>query len=292
MNAVDAVDVVDTLDDIDEQIDVIDFQSDVHDDMTAIKPVPKVIKGILAALVIIAVVGVGGMYLLKIKKDEASTTSQSQDKAVMLLDAEEEGDYNKLPVNTKNTVNRSLDSQSDVGQSKAKLTLHALSEQAQLNEQVNTLRLQVQQITVQIESLISQKEIVSQLNTKVSQLSDVVNDAVTRDELSDMRQSFKQSMQQFRGEIKKTLAKNTIKKKNIKRKKALMAKRIPFKLVSIDQWDGVYYAAIRSKKLGAIENLRVGDMRAGWKVASINMAESRVMFTHIKTGQSIKQTVI
>ncbi|MCU7799694.1 MAG: hypothetical protein KZQ70_06010 [gamma proteobacterium symbiont of Lucinoma myriamae] len=276
------------IDHLEEESEIIDFQSeDRSDTQSNIKPVPTGIKWMLAGIVAVFIVGIGGLYL---SKSDKSLLSTNNDETVELSDNDDLFDGVNETISleapeentqvVKNIVN------------KPGLTLSPVSEEELLNERVTSMEAQLQKMTQQMMSFSKQGEVVNQLTTQVTQLSEVMKDVVTQDDLSKARQSFRERMQQFRSEIEATVAKSYKKKTYVRRKKSTPAKNMPFKLLSIDQWDGVHYAAIQSKNVGAIENLRVGDRRSGWKVEKIDVTESQVMFKNIKTGQSVKQTVI
>ncbi len=155
------------------------------------------------------------------------------------------------------------------------------------------MELQIQLMKQQIDDLVGQRKIIKQLNTQVRQIAAHVESLPTQDDLADMRQDFNEKLQNAKDELKNSLV-NTYKKAKsyVSKKKIYKSQSMPFKLVSIDQWNSVNYAAIQSKNIGAIENLRTGDTRSGWKVERIDVVESSVVFKNIKTGRSIKQTAI
>ncbi len=161
-----------------------------------------------------------------------------------------------------------------------------------MSERVVSMELQIQQMALQIMDLAAQGKAVKQLNTQVGDVAQHLKTTVTQNDLSLMKQDFGELLQKTKDEIRNALPKMDKKPKSYVSKKKYTARHMPFKLVSIDQWDGVNYAAIESNNIGAIENLRLGDTRSGWKVEQFDTAESSVVFKNIKTSRSVKQTAL
>jgi hypothetical protein len=270
-----------------EEIEIIDFQSEDRSGSIpqANNPVPNGIKWMLGGVAMVLLVGMGSLYAFKGKSHSTSPVGEDvmqiggdSDKAVatdvLLASLDKNNAQVKLP-------------------KKPGLTIGPVTEQDKINERVVSLETQLQQMTQQIDDLTSQGKIIKKMNTQMGQIADHIETLPTQDDLTEMKQDFNKMLQQTKDELKNSLAKSYKKaKKYVSKKKTYSAKNMPFKLVSIDQWNGVDYAAIQSKNIGAIENLRSGDTRSGWKVERIDTVESSVVFKDTKTGRSIKQSAI
>lgn len=271
----------------DDDIEIIDFQSEDRSDsqrQSNIKPVPTGIKLLLGGISIVLLLGMGSLYLFK-------DTNQSIANDANMVDIN--GDSDDAVGTNKLIANLDKNQSSDQAPQKAVLTIGPVTEQEKITERVISMELQIQQMTKQIYALSGQGKIVKQLNTQVGQIADHLETLPTHNDLADMRRDFKKMLQTAKDELKNSLAKTDKKAKSyVSKKKIVKTKSMPFKLVSIDQWNNIDYAGIQSKNIGAIENLRKGDTLSGWKVERIDVVESSVVFKHIKTGRSIKQTAI
>ncbi len=270
-----------------DDIEIIDFQSEDRSGskpQSNMKPVPMGIKLLLGGISLALLVGMASFYVFKGK-----THSISNDADMLQIDGDSD-----IAVGTNELI-ASLDKSQLPEQSskKAVLTIGPVTEQEKITESVVSMELQIQLMKQQIDDLVGQRKIIKQLNTQVGQIAAHVESLPTQDDLADMRQDFNEKLQNAKDELKNSLV-NTYKKAKsyVSKKKIYKSQSIPFKLVSIDQWNSVDYAAIQSKNIGAIENLRTGDTRSGWKVERIDVVESSVVFKNIKTGRSIKQTAI
>ena len=270
-----------------DDIEIIDFQSEDRSGSNPhsnIKPVPMGIKLLLGGIGLALLIGMGSLY---VSKEKNYSTENDVDLVQIDGDSDDAVATNELIA--------SLDKSQLLDQSskKAVLTIGPVTEQEKITERVVSMELQIQQMTQQIEALSGQGKMVKQLNTQVGQIADHLETLPTQNDLADMRQDFNKMLQTVKDELKNSLAKSYKKaKSSVSKKKVYKSQSMPFKLVSIDQWNSVDYAAIKSKNIGAIENLRKGDTRSGWKVERIDVVESSVVFKNIKTGRSIKQTAI
>ena len=270
-----------------DDIEIIDFQSEDRSGSNPhsnIKPVPMGIKLLLGGIGLALLIGMGSLY---VSKEKNYSTENDVDLVQIDGDSDDAVATNELIA--------SIDKSQLLDQSskKAVLTIGPVTEQEKITERVVSMELQIQQMTQQIEALSGQGKMVKQLNTQVGQIADHLATLPTQNDLADMRQDFNKMLQTVKDELKNSLAKTYKKAKSyVSKKKVYKSQSMPFKLVSIDQWNSVDYAAIKSKNIGAIENLRKGDTRSGWKVERIDVVESSVVFKNIKTGRSIKQTAI
>ena len=271
----------------DDDIEIIDFQSEDRSDSQRqlnTKPVPTGIKLLLGGISLVLLLGMGSLYLFK-------GTNQSIANDTNMMDIG--GDSDDAVGTNKLIVNLDKSQISDNAPQKAVLTIGSVTEQEKITERVVSMELQIQQMTQQIDVLSGQGKIVKQLNTQVGKIADHLETLPTQNDLADMRQDFNEMLQTAKDELKNSLAKTYKKAKSyVSKKKINKTQSMPFKLVSIDQWNSVDYAAIQSRNIGVIENLRKGDTRSGWKVERIDVVESSVVFKNIKTGRSIKQTAI
>jgi hypothetical protein len=270
-----------------DDIEIIDFQSDDRSGsqrQSNIKPVPTGIKLLLGGISVALLIGMASLYVSK-----GNNYSIDNDADLVQIDGESDDTAGT------NELIAILDKSKILAQSpqKAVLTIGPVTEQEKITERVVSMELQIQQMTQQIDTLSGQGKTIKQLNTQVGQIAEHLETLPTQNDLADMRQDFNEMLQTAKDELKNSLVKTYKKAKSyVSKKKIVKTQRMPFKLVSIDQWNSVDYAAIQSKNIGAIENLRKGDTRSGWKVERIDVVESSVVFKHIKTGRSIKQTAI
>jgi len=270
----------------DDDIEIIDFQSEDRSDsqrQSNIKPVPTGIKLFLGGISLVLLLGVGSLYLFK-------GTNQSTANEPNILEI---GDNDDAVGTNELIANLDKSHISDQVPQKVVLAIGLVTEQEKITERVVSMELQIQQMTQQIDALSGQGKILKQLNTQVGKIADHLETLPTQNDLADMRQDFNEMLQTAKDKLKNSLAKTYKKAKSyVSKKKIYKSQSMPFKLLSIDQWNSVDYAAIQSKNIGAIENLRTGDTRSGWKVERIDVVESSVVFKNIKTGRSIKQTAI
>ena len=271
-----------------EEIEIIDFQTEDRSDSIpqANNPVPTGIKWILGGVAMVLLVGMGSLYAFKGNSHSTSPV----DEGVMEI-----GDSDGDTAVATDVLLASLDKNTTQVKlpKKPGLTIGPVTEQDKINERVVSLETQIEQMTQQIDDLTSQGTIIKKMNTQMGQIAEHIETLPTQDDLTEMKQDFNKMLQQTKDELKNSLAKSYKKaKKYVSKKKTYSARNMPFKLVSIDQWNGVDYAAIQSKNIGAIENLRSGDTRSGWKVERIDTVESSVVFKDTKTGRSIKQSAI
>ncbi len=275
------------LDVSEEEIEIIDFQSDDRNSAQEQppKPVPANIKWMLVALVIILLVGGGSLFGFSKKPHKATAVSlDGETEAVLPIDALERDPGNDLTQSVKDTVkNKKV----------RPLTVGPVTEQDKLKEQIESMNLQVDDITSRMKSLETQNH---DLTRHVEQILQIAKAMPSKDDLANIRHDLENMMQKNSEELQKSISEKTkqVAKKTLRHNKKRSYKRykLPFKLVSIDQWDGLDYAAIQANNIGSIENLRVGDIRFGWKVTRIDALNSMVEFKQIKTGRTIKQTAI
>lgn len=267
-----------------DEIEIIDFQSENQNnskEKSVTRPIPTNVKYIMGAVVLIMIAGMSGLYAYSKK----STLNE-----FVSIDGRETGESSYTGKSIETLDERQLLAKES--KPKKELTLGAITTQDKMNERVISMEAQIQQMAQQIEDLSLQGKAVRQLNTQAGVITQHIKTLPTQNDLTMMKQDFESMLQKKSDEIKNTLAKNYKKAKSYVSKKKYKSKIMPFKLVSIDQWNGVNYAAIQSKNIGAIENLRLGDTRSGWKVERIDMAESSVVFKNIKNNRSVKQTSI
>jgi len=266
-----------------EDIELPDMQSvdlSVSDDASETRPIPAGIKWMFAGIVVACLIASVGLYAY-------ANQSQPSTDAVVAID---EGDSDQK-VATDALIARLESAKPTEKKNKtADLSSEPVTKQEKMSERMVSLEAQIVQLIQQVHDLALQEQGVSQMKTEVGQMADHLKTLPSQDDLATMRQDFDEMLQITIKDIKNTPAR-IHKKENMVRKKKSYA-RLPFKLVSIDQWDGVNYAAIQSTNIGAIENLRSGDTRSGWTVERIDSIESSVQFKHVKTGRSIKQTAI
>lgn len=262
----------------DEDIEIIDFQnSKIKPEQS--RPVPTGIKLLIGGIAFVVLAG-GSLYAFNARSsvNPESDVTIAGDSDQMVATKELIVNLNKTRAKSKTALNT--------------LSLGPVNEQEKLNERVISMEMQIKQMAQQINDFEVQSKAVRQLNTQVGEFTKHLKTVVTQDEFTAMKQDFSKMLQKTQDELKNSWAKTYKKARaNITKKKSKPV-QIPFKLVSIDQWNGVDYAAIQSKNIGAIENLRLGDTRSGWKVERIDTAESAVVFKNIKTSHSIKQTSI
>ena len=190
---------------------------------------------------------------------------------------------------SKNDVLQNIDSGSDksgIGILKLSVTPMAL-----MKEQVESLTSQIQEMSRVINRFEEQAIMVDQLHTQVSGIEEQLKEVTTREEFEQVKTDFSVQFEKKAEELKLSLGRLYKKAKRVvgyKKKPVVM----PFRLVSIDQWDGVNYAAIQSTSVGGIENLRQGDTRSGWVVANIDSMKMTVTFEHSKTGKTVTMKTI
>ena len=274
------------LDSTEDEFEIIDFQSDDRSDSVSQvnRPVPGGIKWILGGVSVALLVGMGSLYAFK-----GNTHSPANEVDVMQI-----GGDSDESVGTDELIARlNADQFSEQAPQKTGLTLGPVTGQDEMNAKIMSIEAQIQKMTQQMDDLAHQGTIIKTMNTRMGEMANHFETLPTQDDLTDMRQDFNERLQKSNDALKKSLVKNHKKAKPyVSKKKTSPSRKIPFQLVSIDQWNGVDYAAIQSKNIGAIENLRSGDTRSGWKVERIDSGESSVVFKHVKTGRSIKQTAI
>ena len=268
-------------------IDIIDFQSEDHSASQAkaeTRPVPSGVKLLIAGMAFALIVGGGSLYAFS---NKSSTADVGMD--IIAIDG---GDGDQT-AGTDELIARLDKTKAMTIRTQDGLILEPVTEQEMLNERFASIEIQLHQLTQQIKDLVDQYKTVRQLNTQMGELKEDLKTMATEDDLFEMKLNFDEMLQKKQEELKRVLVKPYKKTKTIVSKKKYTPRQIiPFKLVSIDQWDGVNYAAIESNNIGALENLRPGDTRSGWKVERIDTVESSVIFKHVKTGFSIKQNSI
>ena len=167
-----------------------------------------------------------------------------------------------------------------------------VSPMQKLQEQVVSLQAQMDEMSQVIKDLEAQGLVVNELKKQVSGLEVEIKRVPTRDEFEQVKSEFSVMMDKKTEELKSSLTKMYKKAKKVVSYKKKKSVAMPFRLVSIDQWDGVNYAAIQSTSVGGIENLRQGDSRSGWTVAEIDDMKMSVTFRHAKTGQTVTKNSI
>ena len=271
-----------------EEIEIIDFQSEhkSSSQTQSPKPVPANIKWILAGLGVVLIVGTGSLFALN-----------QQSKSVPLsLDGETE---TVIPVNTASlaTTNaagaaaRTMPVEDQMPPKNKHLSIGPVTEQDKIKEQVASMTVQVDEVTVRLKTLETQNQ---DLTRHVQQILKIAKAMPSKDDLAAIRQELESMMQKNSQELQASIeakTKKVTKTKSVK-KRSYRRYTLPFKLVSIDQWDGLNYAAIQANNISSIENLRTGDVRFGWKVKSIDPLKGMVEFKHLKTGRTVKQTAI
>ncbi len=271
-----------------DEIEIIDFQSEhkSSSQTQSPKPVPANIKWIFAGLGVVLMVGAGSLFAL----------SQQSKPVVLSLDGESE---TAIPVNISSfdknnvsgTVAKTMPVEDQELPKNKPLTIGPVTEQDKLKEQVASMTIQVDEITARIKTLETQN---GDLTRHVEQILKIAKAMPSREDLTTIRQDLESMMQKKSQELQKSIeakTKKVAKTKSVK-KRAYRRYSLPFKLVSIDQWDGLNYAAIQANNISSIENLRTGDIRFGWKVKSIDPLNGQVEFKHLKTGRTVKQTAI
>lgn len=271
-----------------EEIEIIDFQSGDKSSKTqspSPRPVPANIKWIFAGLGVFLIVGAGSLFAL----------SQRSKPVALSLDGESE---TVIPVNTT-----SLDNNNEAGTvartvsvktqelSNKPLTIGPVTEQDKIREQVASMTIQVDEVTARIKTLETQNQ---DLTRHVQQILKIAKAMPSKEDLAAIRQDLENMMQKKSQELQKSIEAKTQKVARTKpvKKRAYRRYTLPFKLVSIDQWDGLNYAAIQANNISSIENLRTGDVRFGWKVERIDQLKGQVEFKHLKSGRTVKQTAI
>ena len=259
-------------------IDIIDFQSEDRSahQKSETKPVPKSIKlligGIALVLVIAAVVLVG------MSNKTTSSVNMDGDEEVMAVG----GADSDQALGTDELI-ASLD-----------VTRAVPTREQKLDEQISTMASRIQTMAQQIKALTAQNKTLGQLNTQVSKNTQDLKTTLTQDDLTEIKQDWDNRLQKTQEEIKIASAKPD-KKTNIDKKpykkRTTYRPRLPFKLITIDQWGGDNYAAVESNEKAGIENLRRGDRLSGWKIEQIDAVESSVVFKNVTTGRSVKQTI-
>jgi len=124
----------------------------------------------------------------------------------------------------------------------------------------------------------AEKSDLSQLNNKVT------------GELSGLHDNIA-AINQKMAELKKTQASLL---KNAKRHEVTtsrMVVHVPFKLVSIDVWNGVPNAAIVAND-GHMALIGPGDDRMGWRATTIDYRNNRAVFKHLATGALVTLHVV
>ena len=272
-----------------DEIEIIDFQSEhkSSSQTQSPKPVPANIKWIFAGLGVVLIVGAGSLFAL---------SQQSKPPVPLSLDGEAKA---VIPVNTASleTTNaaeaeaRTKPIEDQMLPKNKHLSIGPVTEQDKIREQVASMTVQVDEVTVRLKTLETQNQ---DLTRHVEQILKITRAMPSKDDLANIRQELESMMQKNSQELQASIeakTKKVTKTKSVK-KRSYRRYTLPFKLVSIDQWDGLNYAAIQANNISSIENLRTGDVRFGWKVKSIDPLKGMVEFKHLKTGRTVKQTAI
>lgn len=277
-----------------EEIEIIDFQSEnkSSSQTQAPRPVPANIKWIFASLGVVLIAGAGSLFAL----------SQQSKPVELSLDVDAEtSTETAIPVNTASasldnnnaagTVARATPGKSQVVSKNKPLVIGPVTEQDKIREQVASMTIQVDEVTARIKTLETQNQ---DLTRHVQQILKIAKAMPSKEDLAAIRQDLESMMQKKSQELQKSIEAKTKKLAKTKSVKKRVYRRytLPFKLVSIDQWDGLNYAAIQANNISSIENLRTGDVRFGWKVKRIDPLKGQVEFKHLKSGRTVKQTAI
>lgn len=125
--------------------------------------------------------------------------------------------------------------------------------------------------------------------TEDGRLDDIVKEMTElRDELSALK-SLVGMVESLRNRVSTLENKHVAKKKrHVKRKKVKPAEVFPFKVVSIDIWNGEMYAGLMNR--GDIGLYRVDEMILGWRVESIDYDRQVVVFRS-KSGKRVSKKV-
>jgi len=95
-----------------------------------------------------------------------------------------------------------------------------------------------------------------------------------RDELAKRITNIERSVKRLRTPAKRRMSK-------------ISTPTLPFKLVSVDLWDGVPYAGLSQDE--RVELVRAGRVRGGWRVAHIDYRSGKVVFRD-SDGHTIERT--
>jgi hypothetical protein len=277
------------IDDVDNSDAVIDDDSEEFLE-NKVKPMPNGLKYGLAILPIALIAGLFAMNSMKKAGDEMQIGIDGETIQI------NQNDFNQASTHvvTDPSSSNKPEEVKEIGakgKGVGKLTLTATPLQI-MQEQVASLSSQMQEMNGVIDKLEKQGLVVGQLRTQVSGIKEQLKHVPTRDELEQVKSNFTLQLEAKAEELKTSLAQLYKKAKRVvspyKKKPVVM----PFRLVSIDQWDGVNYAAIQSNSVGGIENLRQGDARSGWIVSKIDSMRMSVTFEHTKTGKVVVRNTI
>lgn len=263
-------------------IDIIDFQSEDRSahQKSETRPVPKSIKLLIGGIALVLVIAAVVLYGMSNKT--TSSVNMDGDEEVMAVGGGADSDQ---ALGTDELI-ASLD-----------VARVAPTRAQKMDEQISTMASQIQTMAQQIKALTAQNKTLGQLNTQVSKNTQDLKTTLTQDDLTEIKLELDNTLH-------KTMLQNNLLQKSSKDIKIASAKpdkktykkrttyrpRLPFKLITIDQWGGDNYAAVESNETTGIENLRRGDRLSGWKIEQIDAVESSVVFKNVTTGRSVKKT--
>ena len=269
-------------------IDIIDFQSEDRSEQhpaSEIRPVPKAIKLLIGGIALALVLGAVALYAFNIKTATQKTSTVDMDGDAMVVGG---GDIDGDQTFGGNEMETQLDAAVAKTRANARPPI-----QQKRDEQIGNIKSQIEIMTQQINDLMAQNNTaLEQLNTQVSQNTQILKTALTQTDLNEIKLDLNDI--QHRAELIKAASEKPLKKiitnkKKFKKRITVRPRNMPFKLITIDQWGGVNYAAIESREMTGIENLRTGDRLSGWQVETIDAEASTVQFKNVKTGYTIKQ---
>ena len=268
-------------------IDIIDFQSEDRSEQhpaSEIRPVPKAIKLLIGGIALALVLGAVALYAFNIKTATQKTSTVDMDGDAMVVGG---GDIDGDQTFGGNEMEAQLDAAITKTRANARPPI-----QQKRDEQIGNIKSQIEIMTQQINDLMAQNNTaLEKLSTQVSQNTEGLKTALTQTDLNEIKldlNDIQHKAEAIKVASEKTLKKTRTNKKKYK-KRVTRSSQVPFKLITIDQWGGVNYAAIESREITGIENLRTGDRLSGWQVETIDAAASTVLFKNVKTGYTIKQ---
>lgn len=119
----------------------------------------------------------------------------------------------------------------------------------------------------------------------------------TRDELEALREAFDQFRRSQNTNARRLTALERMRTAAIASsdnaatpvKQAPEPPQLPFRVLSIDLWDGKPYVAVAPMDSGDIELLSVGERRVGWEVRSLDYPAGQALFVD-ENGRTVQQT--
>lgn len=132
---------------------------------------------------------------------------------------------------------------------------------------------------------------------EVDGMQDQLEQFVTRDELNELREGFNQFRRSQSANarrlaaLERTRAAVTAATEVPPNKPEHISKppQLPFRVLSIDLWDGKPYAAVAPMDSGDIELLSVGERRVGWEVRFLDYSSGQALFAD-ESGRTVQRT--